>query len=123
MAASTILVVDDYAPSRYAYRRILAPAGYQVVEAADGAMALRLLAPEMGVALVDVNLPDITGFDLCRQIKALHPALPVVLVSASYRATEQHSAWMESGAEVFLQQPIDATELRALAERLVSRRT
>jgi CheY-like chemotaxis protein len=118
MTSMTIMVVDDYAPSRYGFRRILAADGYTFVEAADGAEALRLIGPEIRVAVVDVNLPDISGFDLCRQIKARFPRCPVVLISASYQALEHHSGWRECGASVFLEQPIDADELRDLTQRL-----
>lgn len=119
MSDLTVLVVDDYAPSRYGFRRILAQDGYRFAEAADGAAALRQLGPEVGLAIIDVNLPNTSGFDLCRQIKDQHPAIPVVLISASYRATEQHGGWRDSGAEEFLEQPVEADELRALARRLV----
>lgn len=122
MADVTILVVDDYAPSRYGFRRILAPDGYEFAEAADGATALQLLGPHVTLAILDVNLPDTTGFELCRQVKARFPDLPVVLISASYRATEQHEGWRESGAETFLEQPVEAEELRSLVRRLVTPR-
>jgi CheY-like chemotaxis protein len=119
MGRITILVVDDYAPSRYGFRRILAADGYAFAEAADGATALRHLGPEVGLAIVDINLPDTSGFDLCRAIRQRHPKLPVVLISASYRAAEQNEGWRDSGAEEFLEQPVDADELRALVRRLI----
>jgi CheY-like chemotaxis protein len=119
MVDVTVLVVDDYIPSRYGFRRILAPDGYAFAEADDGAAALRQLGPGVGLAIIDVNLPDISGFDLCTQIKELHPEIPVVLISASYRAIEQHGGWRGCGAEAFLEQPVEADELRALVRRLV----
>jgi CheY-like chemotaxis protein len=119
MSGPTVLVVDDYPPSRYGFRRILAPEGYTFAEAGDGAGALDALTPAVALAIVDVNLPDTSGFDLCRAIKELRPELPVVLISASYRAAEQHDRWRETGAEEFLEQPVDAVELRSLARRLI----
>ena len=118
MSVITVLVVDDYAPSRYGFRRILAPDGYHFLEAADGADALERISAEVGLVIADINLPDLTGFDLCRQIRRLHPEIPVVLISASYRAIEAHEGWQECGAVEFLEQPIDADELRALARRI-----
>jgi CheY-like chemotaxis protein len=117
--SATVLVVDDYAPSRYGYRRILAPDGYLFIEAANGAEALRYLGPEVSLAIVDINLPDLSGFELCRQIKKRLADLPVVLISASYRALENYAGWPDCGAQAFLEQPIDAGELRALARQLV----
>jgi CheY-like chemotaxis protein len=116
---ATLLLVDDYAPSRYSFRRILAPDGYRFAEAGDGATALRRLEPAVALAIVDVNLPDVSGFDLCRQIKVRRPELPVVLISASYRATEEHDGWRSTGAAAFLEQPVEADELRSLARRLL----
>jgi CheY-like chemotaxis protein len=119
MTRATVLVVDDYAPSRYGFRRILAPDGYGFAEAADGASALHQLSPAVRLAIVDVNLPDTNGFELCRALKESRPELPVILISASYRAAEQHESWRDTGAEEFLEQPVDAEELRALVRRLV----
>jgi CheY-like chemotaxis protein len=62
----------------------------------------------------------VTGFELCRRIRRQLPDLPVVLVSASFRAQEQHPEWRESGAEAFLEQPIDADHIRKLVHQLTS---
>jgi CheY-like chemotaxis protein len=120
MAEAIVLVVDDYAPSRYGFRRILAPEGYRFREAPDARSALEQIGPEVGLAIVDVNLPDVSGFELCRRIKELRPDLPVILISASYRATELHDGWRDSGAAIFLEQPVDADELRGLARDLLA---
>jgi DNA-binding NarL/FixJ family response regulator len=80
----TVLIVDDHAGFRSAARALLEEGGFAVVgEAADGATALaaaRDLAPE--IALVDVHLPDIDGFDVARQLAAAGSAVAVVLTSS-----------------------------------------
>src|SRR4029450_4074525 len=77
---ATILNVDDYSPGRYSRSRILKSAGFDVIEATTGSAALHLVRPPRPhLVLPDVNLPDITGFDVCRQIKE-DPATAHVLV-------------------------------------------
>ena len=62
--AAVVLVVDDNETGRYAKARILKRAGYEVVEAATGADALRLAAERHPrVVVLDINLPDITGWE------------------------------------------------------------
>ena len=65
-----ILNVDDNEPGRYATTRILSRAGFQVIEASTGKEALRLArsaSPQLIV--LDINLPDMNGIEVCRQIK------------------------------------------------------
>jgi DNA-binding NarL/FixJ family response regulator len=83
-SALRVLVVDDHPIVREGVRRILeAAAGLHVVgEASDGASALALAARLLpDAAVVDVGLPDISGLDLVRQLKAAHPTLTVVVLS------------------------------------------
>jgi CheY-like chemotaxis protein len=65
-----ILNVDDYGPGRYSRSRTLRNAGFEVVEAANGRDALASLrAHKPQLVVLDVNLPDMSGIDVCRQIK------------------------------------------------------
>jgi len=65
-----ILNVDDYVPARYARSQLLRRAGYEVIEAGTGAEALRLVAEERpDLVLLDINLPDLSGFEVCRRIR------------------------------------------------------
>ena len=76
----TILNVDDYGPGRYRRSRTLRNAGFEVIEAATGRDALASLHehnPQLVV--LDVNLPDMSGIDVCRQIKE-DPATAHVIV-------------------------------------------
>jgi two-component system response regulator EvgA len=82
-----ILVVDDHPSFRSSARALLAAEGYEVVgEAEDGAAALAAvdeLAPEL--VLLDIQLPDMDGFDVARQLLARDPALRIVLISSRDR--------------------------------------
>jgi CheY-like chemotaxis protein len=115
-----VLVVDDYAPSRYGFRRILTLGGYTVVEAADGAAATAALEDDMVAVVLDVNLPDVSGVELCRTIKQQQPDVHVILISASYQASTRTAEWQDAGASAFLEQPIDATKLVETLDRVLA---
>jgi CheY-like chemotaxis protein len=86
----TILNVDDYEPGRYARSRLLRSFGFEVREAKTGAEALSVVATEPpALVILDVNLPDISGFEVCRRLKesATTATLPVLHMSATYCAT------------------------------------
>ena len=117
-----ILNVDDDAASRYAKSRILKRAGYEVIEAGTGLDALRLIKeahPQL--VLLDVKLPDITGLDVCRTIKqdpqSAH--IMVLQVSASYVTTPDRVLGLECGADSYLTEPIEVTELLATVNALL----
>ena len=71
MPQPLLLNVDDHEPGRYARTRLLTQAGYRVEEAANGQTALALtLSLRPSLVLLDVNMPDIDGLEVCRRIKA-----------------------------------------------------
>jgi CheY-like chemotaxis protein len=80
---NTVLVVDDEDQVRTMVRRILEGAGYQVVEAADGAAALDILKKRSDLELVvsDVDMPNLAGDDLAREMRATRPGLKVLFVT------------------------------------------
>ena len=82
--AAQILLVDDDLAKRYVVGTWLRRAGHVVTEVGTGAEALAM-TPAAELVMLDVNLPDMTGFDVCRMIKA-NPAtasIPVIQVSAT----------------------------------------
>lgn len=118
---ATILVVDDTEASRYTVGRILQKARFTVLEASCGADALQKMAAKPDLVILDVNLPDISGYEVCRQIKA-DPAMaatPVLHLSASFVESENRSAGLESGADGYLCYPLEARELVANVEALL----
>lgn len=106
----TVLIVDDHAGFRLQARRLLEAAGYQVIgEAADGAsgiQATRSLRPQ--VVLLDIQLPDVSGFEVARELSSL---ASVVLIS-SRSATDYGPRVVESGALGFISKfDLSASEL------------
>jgi DNA-binding NarL/FixJ family response regulator len=99
----TVLVVDDHAGFRTRARMLLEADGYEVVgEAADGGSAVaesRRLGPD--IVLLDVQLPDLDGFDVASKITAEAPATAVVLTS-SRDWSDSGELIMRSGARGFL---------------------
>src|SRR4051794_17656107 len=79
-----VLIIDDHAPFRAAARELLERRGFAVVAEAGGAKAgleaVEALAPD--AVVLDVNLPDGNGIDVCRTLTQANPALAVLLVSA-----------------------------------------
>ncbi|GFE88663.1 histidine kinase dimerization/phosphoacceptor domain -containing protein [Steroidobacter agaridevorans] len=117
-----ILNVDDNEPGRYATTRILNRAGFQVLEAGTGKEALRLArsaSPQLVV--LDVNLPDMSGIDVCRQLKT-DPAtagIMVLQVSATNIAVLDRVSSLSAGADSFLVEPVEPEELEAVARALL----
>jgi DNA-binding NarL/FixJ family response regulator len=101
--ARSVLIVDDHAGFRAQARELLAVAGYDVVgEAADGASGVRVardLSPD--VVLLDVQLPDVTGFEVLRQI-ASSPDPPAVILISSRDAADYGRKVARSGARGFI---------------------
>jgi putative two-component system response regulator len=116
-----VLVVDDDAVNRALLTRVLSGQGYAVEDAATGEaalLAIRRLPPDL--VLLDVQLPGVDGFELCRRIKD-DPAtclIPVVLVTGlSDRAHRLQG--IRAGADDFLTKPFDLVELQARSASLL----
>ncbi|WP_240656565.1 fused response regulator/phosphatase [Streptomyces sp. V2] len=121
-AGATVLVVDDVAASRYAMGAVLRRAGHRVVDAASGHDALREVSVRLragapfDVALVDVGLPDMSGFELCRRLKATPgtAGLPVVHFSAAAVAPSDRCRGLDVGGEAYLTVPANPREIQAV---------
>src|SRR5262249_30529527 len=95
--------------------------GFDVMEAATGLEALRMAREKPDMVVLDVNLPDINGFEVCRRIKA-HPAtnaIPVLHLSASFVSSEDKVSGLEGGADAYLTKPIEPRELVAQVNALL----
>jgi PAS domain S-box-containing protein len=131
MRASTqrlrILNVDDNEIGRYTKSRILKQAGFEVIEAVNGADALQAVRDQRpGLVLLDLQLPDVNGFEVCRRIKgdpltARIPVLHITAATSPGRGTELNSA--ASGADIFLAQPVEPQELITVVKTLIKLRT
>jgi signal transduction histidine kinase len=125
MAANTpalVLVVDDSEPGRYVAVRTLRNAGFRTIEAATGHEALELADREKpDLALLDIRLPDIDGFEVCKQLRqnASLPSLAIIQMSATFEAAEYRVRALEGGADTFLPDPIDPTVLVATVRAML----
>jgi signal transduction histidine kinase len=114
-----ILNVDDDDAARYAKTRMLRAAGFHVLEAATGTEALEILhRARPHLAVLDVKLPDISGFELCRRIKS-DPSIsstPVIQISAVYLSDMDEAMGLAHGADIYLRFPIDPLVLTTVVE-------
>ena len=104
----SVLVVDDDPAHRYSIGRRLATAGFRVVEADNGTDALQL-APGVDAILLDVHLPDMTGFEVCRRLRENEQLLdvPIIHISAAYVAAADLVQGLRTGADAYLTRPVD----------------
>lgn len=115
-----ILNVDDQDAPRYVKTRDLQEAGFTVVEARNGAEALRLIEIEKPpIVLLDVELPDITGYDVCAFIKKKWPDVMVLMTSSTFTTSFHRSRGLDSGADTYLVQPSEPLELAAAVRALL----
>jgi DNA-binding response OmpR family regulator len=115
-----ILNVDDNEAHRYAITRILRSAGYTVAEAADGEEALSATAGlKPALVLLDVKLPDISGIEVCSEIKRRWPSVLVLQTSAAYTSGADRTRGLESGADSYLTQPVEPSELVAAVRAML----
>ncbi|GGM60935.1 hypothetical protein GCM10011608_52530 [Micromonospora sonchi] len=118
--AATVLVVDDSRTKRYLLVNWLARAGFTVLEAETGGEALsRVEVDPIDLVVLDVRLPDLSGFEVCEQIKSMHPALPVIHVSAHAVDVADRTQGLTRGADAYLAEPIEPEELVATAHAVL----
>ncbi|MET1067569.1 MAG: response regulator [Pseudomonas prosekii] len=117
-----LLIVDDNVATRYALRRRLESHGYAILEAGTGGDGLALIDSERIDALIlDVNLPDMSGFDIVRKLRAeaATALLPVIHVSAASIQTGDIITGLDAGADAYLIHPVDPDVLLATLRTLL----
>lgn len=121
----TVLVVDDNPATRYSTARVLRAAGFQTAEAASGSEALARIAQGVSGVVLDVHLPDIDGFEICRILrgKADNATLPVVHLSAEFVRNEDKVMGLNAGADAYLVHPVEPAVLVATLQALIRART
>ena len=120
----TILIVDDDEAKRHAIAKILGKAGFVTREACTGAEGLRLVAERPVLVILDVKLPDVSGFEVCRLIK-IDPAtatIPVLHVSTTFVDIEDRIHGLEGGADGYLTDVLEPLELIATVKALLRAR-
>jgi len=115
-----ILNVDDQDAPRYVKTRDLQETGFTVIEARTGAEALRLIEAEKPpIVLLDVELPDITGYDVCAFIKKKWPDVMVLMTSSTFVTSMHRTRGLDAGADTYLVQPAEPLELAAAVNALL----
>ena len=116
MPEAILLNVDDHRPARYARTRVLQHAGFEVHEAETGREALELVSTvKPDLILLDVNLPDMNGLEVCSLIKSREEtaSVMVVQITASAISAPQATAALNTGADTYLVEPVDPDVLVA----------
>jgi putative nucleotidyltransferase with HDIG domain len=118
----SLLVVDDEEPIRNALKKFLTQQGYDVVTAASGDDALRILQRQkISVVLLDVRMPGRSGIDLVPQVLEIEPSVAVLMLTAVNDATTA-ALCMQRGAMDYLTKPIDLADLARAILRAIRRR-
>jgi signal transduction histidine kinase len=113
---AVILVVDDNEAGRYTKSRILKFSGFDVSEASTGKEALELTSKILpDLVLLDVNLPDISGYEICRRLKSneITSQIPIVLTSAAFTKGIDRARGLEGGADGYLIEPTEPEVIQA----------
>jgi two-component system NtrC family sensor kinase len=120
-AATRVLLVDDNEQNRYVLSRILIRAGLKVEQCGNGKEALERVKSLPDLVILDVQLPDLSGYQVCRQIKdnPFTAGVTVLQISASFVSNESKVEALEGGADGYLTHPIDATVLVATVRSLL----
>lgn len=121
-----VAYVEDNEALRYATSRVLREGGFAVEEAETGAEGLRLArsSPQPDLVLLDVRLPDMSGFEVCRRIKSdpVTASIPVLHLSHTYAAGDWVALGLEGGADGYLIQPTEPRVLVATIRALLRAR-
>ena len=121
--ASTVLIVDEDTGFRATLARALTRGGLRVTECGGGEEALAAAAAERPAAVVlETELPDVDGFEVCRELRDAHgEALPVILVSSKRVTPHDRVAGLLIGADDYLVKPVNVDELLVRLRRLLAR--
>src|SRR5215831_3524575 len=115
-----VLFCEDDVGKRYVIARQLRAVDFEVVETATGAEALATLTPEFDIAILDMKLPDMYGWDICRKIKQ-NPQTASIMVlelSATLATPHDRARGLELGADAYLVHPVELVELVATLRAL-----
>jgi DNA-binding response OmpR family regulator len=116
-----ILVIEDEVPMLTALRDCLERQGYRVLTAADGALGLdKALKEKPDLIVLDIMLPRLDGFALCRELRRLRHQVPVLMLTAKGRVEDRVSG-LDSGADDYLVKPFSRDELLARVRALLRR--
>ena len=117
-----VLIMEDEVNIRSFVVINLKRAGYDVIEAGTGGEALEQLQryPDIGVAILDIMLPDIDGFEVCRRIRATNKQMGIVMLTARTQEMDKVTGLM-TGADDYVTKPFSPAELTARIDALFRR--
>ena len=117
-----VLILEDEENIRSFVVINLKRAGYEVIEAENGNQALERLQqyPDIGVAILDIMLPDIDGFEVCRRIRATNKQMGIVMLTARTQEMDKVTGLM-TGADDYVTKPFSPAELTARIDALFRR--
>ncbi len=117
-----VLILEDEVSIRSFVVINLKRAGYEVIEAGTGADALERLKenPDVGVAILDIMLPDIDGFEVCRSIRATDKKIGIIMLTARSQEMDKITGLM-TGADDYMTKPFSPAELTARIDALYRR--
>ena len=120
---ATILYVEDNPDNMLLVRRVLAARGYNFIEAENGMKGLEAAeSQEVDLILLDINLPDIDGYEVARRLRASSKTslarTPIIAITANALKGDAERA-LDAGCDVYMSKPINVHELRARVESFV----
>ena len=117
-----VLILEDETSIRSFVVINLRRAGYEAIEAGTGAEALEQLRrnPDIGVAIFDINLPDMDGFEVCRTVRATNKAIGIIMLTARTQEMDKVTGLM-TGADDYVTKPFSPAELTARIDALYRR--
>jgi two-component system cell cycle response regulator DivK len=121
MAPRTILYIEDNLENRMLVKRVLEVEGYAVVEADSGASGLsKAETMQLDLVLMDINLPEIDGYELTRRLKQIKHLenVPVVAMTANVMKGDREKT-LAAGCDGYIQKPIDVDQLPAQVEKFI----
>ena len=112
MGTKKILIVDDEESVRYSFRKLFREPGCEIIEASNGLEAISVIKKDLpDLVLMDIEMPGLNGLEAIQKVKALHPQLPVIIITA-FGTTERVIAAMKYGAYEYLEKPFDVGRLK-----------
>src|SRR5438105_13692119 len=118
----SILIVEDHEDAREALRALLELEGHRVDAAGSGSRAIELARAEPpDIALIDIGLPEVDGYEVARQIRALVPRWPYLIAPTGYGPPDDVKRAREAGFDAHLLKPVDPDALSKVLSALASR--
>jgi two-component system cell cycle response regulator DivK len=121
--ANTILCIEDNSDNMLLMRRILESSGYSLLQSNNGLEGINIAeTKDVDLVLLDINLPDIDGYEVTRRIRDSHKKalaiIPIIVISANALKGDAQKA-LTAGCDMYMTKPIDILELRDVVEKFL----